>query len=281
MVRECSIIHLFPPQAIKILKPPHNFPRELSRSRKIMAVVSSSSSGPNPQRHHTERRRRPSLSSLFTSGKQGSGSGAAHFDENLKPKTDAEESQSGDTTTLSLSTSSRYASKLKPSSAQAASPAMKKKVRFHSILIREHSRDVDVNPSVSSGPAVGLGWSFRDHPAYDLIDFEENRPPRRTRAEFQLPRNIREKILEELGVSRHEVVAAIRSINVARRQRQASLAGQEVEGAYLAMEWVSGKMKKMIGKKAAYAKEEQKLWIAAQNYVVEKETMEGSLTARQ
>lgn len=243
-----------------------------------MAVVSSSSSAPSHQRSHTERRRRPSLSSLFTNGKQG---GAANSDRDLKPKREAEESQSNDTTTLSMSTSSHYPSKLKSTVSQEAAPAMKKKVRFHAILIREHSRDVDLNPSVSSGPAVGLGWSFRDHPAYDLITFEENRPPRRTRAEFQLPRNIREKILEELGVSRHEVVAAIRSINVARRQRQASLAGQEVEGAHLAMEWVSGKMKKIIGKKAAYAKEEQKLWIEAQNYASKKETRDGDLITRQ
>jgi hypothetical protein len=199
----------------------------------------------------------------------------------MKPNEEIDHSQSGDTTPLSVSTSSHGASKLKSSSSQTVLSAVKKSVRFHAIMIREHSRDVDVNPSVSSGPAVGLGWAFRDHPAYDLIAFEENRPPRRTRAEFQLPRNIREKILEEQGISRQEMVAAIRSINVARRQRQATLAGQEVEGAHLAMEWVSGKMKKMIGKKTTYAKEEQKLWVAAQKHAAEKETRLSMQAARQ
>jgi hypothetical protein len=143
----------------------------------------------------------------------------------------------------------------------------KKRVSFHSIQIREHSRDVDVNPSVSSGPAVGLGWEYQDHPSYDLITFEDCRPPRRSRSEFQLPRNIREQLLQDHGVSKSEISSAIRSINVAKRQRQASYAGQEAEAAHLAMEWLSGKVKKIVGKRLSYKKEEQKLWEEAERRV--------------
>jgi hypothetical protein len=148
---------------------------------------------------------------------------------------------------------------------------MKKSVSFASIFIREHCRDICLNPSVSSGPAVGLGWDFHDHPTgYDVSLFEETRPPRRTRAEFQLPRPVRERLLQETGVSRQELVAAVRAINVAKRQRQHSIATQETEGAALAIEWMSGKVKKIVGRKPSYAKEEERLWTQARVLALER-----------
>lgn len=156
------------------------------------------------------------------------------------------------------------------SALQLSPLTLKKSVSFRSILIREHSRDINMNPCVSSGPAVGLGWDFQDLPAYDLIAFEENRPPARSRSELQIPRSIRESILQEQGVTRSEIVASVRLINIAKRQRQASLAAQEIEHVVVAREWVTRKVKKMVGKRTTYVKEEEQLWIQAEELARER-----------
>jgi hypothetical protein len=122
---------------------------------------------------------------------------------------------------------------------------LKKSVSFQSILIREYSRDVDVNPSVSSGPAMGFGWNFQDRPAYDLETFEENRPPHRSRAELKMSHSDRVFILQDHGVTRSDIQSSIRSINIAKRQRQASLAKRVGEHLILARERVRRKVGKL------------------------------------
>jgi hypothetical protein len=116
-----------------------------------------------------------------------------------------------------------------------------------------------------------LTLSSRQLTSYDVSLFEEKRPPRprSRRSEFQLPCPVREQILlQDTGVS--QLLAAVRSLNVAERHRQHSVASQNADGAHKMFEWVSGKMKKMVGRKVSYTKKEQRLWTHARVLALER-----------
>mmetsp|Transcript_25983 Transcript_25983/g.29728 ORF Transcript_25983/g.29728 Transcript_25983/m.29728 type:complete len:207 (+) Transcript_25983:90-710(+) len=165
-------------------------------------------------------------------------------------------------------------SNLKSSLRRVCSPSNTRRnsVKFDSVDIREHERFLDLNPSVSSGPAIGLGWEYNDLPTFKLNTFERNHPPRRTKIEFQIPRHIREEMLREFGFSRGELAAAVKAINISKRQRQASVASQEVECTRLAFEWTVRKLKKIIRLRSSYQIEEARLWKNAENLSKNKST---------
>jgi hypothetical protein len=71
-------------------------------------------------------------------------------------------------------------------------------------------------------------------------------------------------MLREHGVTRSEILAAVKDTNILRQRRRASVAAQEMEGAHRAMEWTVRRMKKMVGAKKNYDQEEAKLWEKAQ-----------------
>jgi hypothetical protein len=137
---------------------------------------------------------------------------------------------------------------------------------------RRFVQDQDARISRQQGPrnTQSLTLSSRQLTSYDDVSlFEETSSPRRFRSEFQLPRPVREQILlQDTGVS--QLLAAVRSINVAKRHRQLSVASQNVDGAHMTFEWVSGKMKKMVGRKVSYEKEEQRLWTQARELALER-----------
>jgi len=154
----------------------------------------------------------------------------------------------------------------------SSSSTITKSVQFDSVDIREHERFLDFNPSVSSGPAIGLGWEYNDLPTFELNAFETNHPPRRTKTEFQIPRHIREEMLREFGFSRAELAMAVKNINITKRRRQASVAAQEVECTHLAVEWTARRLKKIIGLRSSYQIEEAKLWKNA-GYLAEQQSI--------
>lgn len=133
----------------------------------------------------------------------------------------------------------------------------KRRVSFKNIEIREYPRCLGENPSVSAGPPISIGWRHNQSYVLDLdqyenykdgTDFEggdscqQSSRRRRTSAEFQLPRNLREEILREecahddqyaqeadVACTEEEIQGRVREIQKARRQRQASYAMQEFE----------------------------------------------------
>merc|ERR1712176_694461 len=124
----------------------------------------------------------------------------------------------------------------------------KKSVSFGCIEIREHERSLDVNPSVTSGPAVGLDWAHYDLPTkYDLIEFELSRiPHRRMKTQFQMPRFYREALLLDLGYSRRDLTENIVEIKSVQRQRRKSLQRSKFEKLLLAVEGTDRFMKKIL-----------------------------------
>jgi hypothetical protein len=85
-------------------------------------------------------------------------------------------------------------------------PLIRKNVSFHTIEFREHERTLSDHPSVSSGPAVGIGWSSMDSLQCSVAEYEEYRPPRRTKSNLVMPAHIREHILRnECQISQQEI----------------------------------------------------------------------------
>merc|ERR1740124_502055 len=108
---------------------------------------------------------------------------------------------------------------------QTTTTGRKKSVQFDTVEIREHEQLMDVHPSVSSGPAVGLGWLYHDIPKkFDLTEFETARLPQRRchRTEFRMPRCHRETLLLDLGYTRRDLTDNIKKINFVKRQRHTS-----------------------------------------------------------
>lgn len=144
-------------------------------------------------------------------------------------------------------------------------------VSFDSVEIREYDRVVDVNPSVTSGVAVGIGWNYELGLVCDLEEFESMRPPRRSKVEFQLPAKTRERMLrEEAGYSKAELMQALRQINFSKTRRRASIAAQEVEFAHVVMESAVRKLKRFV-KRTNKHKEQEKLWIDAHKKALKEE----------
>jgi hypothetical protein len=110
--------------------------------------------------------------------------------------------------------------------------SIKRNVSFGHIKIREHPRALGDNPSVSSGPALSLGWYSEDPDKCEhsrtvelpLDEYEDGRPSRRVRHELVVPRHEREKVLRlEAGVSLSEMYAAQREAVKVKQSRRGSV----------------------------------------------------------
>jgi hypothetical protein len=94
---------------------------------------------------------------------------------------------------------------------QPHSSKIKKNVSFHTIEIREHERALSDNPGVSSGPALGIGWNSIDSLQCTVAEWEEHRPPRRSKSNLVIPAYLREQILrDECNITNDEINQSLR-----------------------------------------------------------------------
>ena len=100
---------------------------------------------------------------------------------------------------------------------------MKRNVSFHKIEIREYHRTLGDNPCVSAGPPLSLDWNYNPaHRVFDVEAYEEAKTPR-SKSEMLMPRQVREVILKEhWDVSRSEINAMARNVNITKRNRRAT-----------------------------------------------------------
>jgi hypothetical protein len=97
-----------------------------------------------------------------------------------------------------------------------------RKVQFAKVHVRYHERILDVNPSTSSGPSVGLGWKYEDEPVTLDLRFHFHDHVTNTR-EIVLSRAVREEMLSGLGYYKADLVGRLlRFRGPATRQRNQS-----------------------------------------------------------
>lgn len=141
---------------------------------------------------------------------------------------------------------------------------LKKSVSFDSLTIREYSLIPEINPSVSGGPAVGLGWDYSVMlDSVDISQYETTRPPRRQRSELAMPSNVRINLLTEHNCTRSEMNRATKQSQVLRDERQSTRALQELERVQVMMESLRRKLKRWR-MRTTTKKEMEQLWIQAQ-----------------
>ena len=140
--------------------------------------------------------------------------------------------------------------------------AMGRHVSFSKVQIRQYERTLGDNPSVSSGPALSLDWTYNtDTEILTIEDYEASRPERKTKVEMVVPRHLREKILKiDCGVSRAEMAACVREIQMVkdnRRQTKNSLLSAKTQEK---LENFTRSLGRFLGTRKSDAKEVEVLW---------------------
>ena len=111
-------------------------------------------------------------------------------------------------------------------------PSSHQMVRFDTVEVREYERKMSDNPWTSSGPAIGIGWRYdpRDIVTVDLDEYESGRDGlRRTKPELAIPATVRERMLLEVGYSRHEISKAAKAARKEKGRRAASVQNQKFD----------------------------------------------------
>lgn len=136
---------------------------------------------------------------------------------------------------------------------------------FSSVDIREHERVAGDNPCVSSGVPLSLGWGHYQHDSILLDDYELNKGPSRDKIEMMVPPGVRKEMLRDgFSVSISDMNAAIREVNITKRQRRHTVGTEHLEGWTEAAQSAKRKLGRFM-KRTSTAKEQEKVWLQAQN----------------
>lgn len=95
-------------------------------------------------------------------------------------------------------------------------------VTFGSVEERMFERTLELHPSTSSGPSIGLGWSYEDKPSIPLAEVSPKNGNRRKR-DLVLSSKARKSILSDWGHTKIEMFLAARVNEKIREQRKKTL----------------------------------------------------------
>mmetsp|Transcript_44376 Transcript_44376/g.93197 ORF Transcript_44376/g.93197 Transcript_44376/m.93197 type:complete len:213 (+) Transcript_44376:1-639(+) len=153
-----------------------------------------------------------------------------------------------------------------------AQPGLKRSVSFTNVSIREYERILGDNPSVTSGPPIGIGW--RHAPDLSLLsidDYEMAKSEPRPSTEFLLDQPSREYMLEEhANISHQEMAAALKAIRKEKAQRLNTVVNLNMQKTEEKVEVARRKAQKMFNKTSSYEALEAKLWHDAHAIAAEK-----------
>lgn len=126
----------------------------------------------------------------------------------------------------------------------------KRSVSFCEVQVRNYERILEVNPSVTSGPAVGIGWNYSadDDEIVSIESFEETRETSRrgSTEEFALSRETREDILRSWGYTQREIAWSVRTIVRSKNQRKQTIQNLHAASMEEFVEKATRKMKHVL-----------------------------------
>jgi len=149
-------------------------------------------------------------------------------------------------------------------------------VSFANVNIREYERILGDNPSVTSGPPLGIGWRHTTEPlVVNINDYEDGKGLPRASSEYLVPRAVRESLIRDhAGVSRREIATVVRTVNKEKAQRRKTVVNLPMQKTEERVEYVKRKMKKILKPNrltsSSYQAAEGKLWDDAHTVAVEK-----------
>ena len=107
----------------------------------------------------------------------------------------------------------------------------KKSVSFNTVSIRYYERIFELNPAVSSGVAIGIGWKYRRGGQIALDDYELYREHMRYSGEaLRIPRDIREAMVKERGFTQKEIAEGTRICLRLKKQRRQTFDNLHLQG---------------------------------------------------
>jgi hypothetical protein len=87
--------------------------------------------------------------------------------------------------------------------------------------VRYYERILEINPAVTSGPAIGIGWKFKRGGSIHVDDWELQRGGNLRRStELIIPRPARESMLKNAGYNPKQIAEAVRIIRKAKDRRK-------------------------------------------------------------
>lgn len=126
----------------------------------------------------------------------------------------------------------------------------KRSVSFCEVQVRNYERILEVNPSVTSGPAVGIGWNYSadDDEIVSIEIFEETRETSRrgSTEELALPRETREDLLRSWGYTQREIAWSVRTILRSKNQRKQTIQNLHAASMEEFVEKATRKMKHVL-----------------------------------
>jgi hypothetical protein len=100
---------------------------------------------------------------------------------------------------------------------------VRRTVSFNSIDILEFEMELGDNPSTSNGLPVQLGWECQRADTFNLDAYESAKPIPRDRTKMKIPADVRQRIVENQGVSRSEAKSAMAEVKKTKMRRRSSV----------------------------------------------------------
>ena len=157
------------------------------------------------------------------------------WDEEVCPGFENPSSKALDCDTKSKSSSGSGATYMLDHTGTIRSSSEGGKVTFSHVEVRYYERCLEINPSVTDGPAIGIGWKYKRGGSLHVDDWELQRGGNFRRSnDLILPRPLREKILKDAGYNQSQIAEAVRIIRKAKDRRKVTV--QNLGGGTEAME---------------------------------------------
>jgi hypothetical protein len=120
-------------------------------------------------------------------------------------------------------------------------------VSFADVQVRYYERILDINPAVTSGAAIGIGWRYKRGGTLPIEEWELRKSSDVRRAnDLLIPRHVRETILQNAGYTQKDIAEAVRIILKAKNKRKQTIQNLGAEGIEEAVESASRRVKSII-----------------------------------
>ena len=122
-----------------------------------------------------------------------------------------------------------------------------KSVQFDTVRVRYYERILDINPAVTRGVAIGIGWRYKKGPKSSVDEWETIRGiDRRQSKDFLLSARDRQTLVKDLGYCQKDIAAATRIILKTKNRRKQTIHNLNAEGVEETIEGISQRVRGLL-----------------------------------
>ena len=119
-------------------------------------------------------------------------------------------------------------------------------VTFSHVQVRYYERILDINPAVTNGAALGIGWRYKRGGMIEMDEWESRKTTFKRPNDLLLSRHVREGMLKDIGYDKKDIAAATRIILKAKNQRKATVQNLGAQGMEEAIESAARRVKAVL-----------------------------------